>query len=110
MDASGILDDFESFWFVGGGDDGNAWFDDAGFFCGDIDQSFAEPFLMIVLNVGDDAGERSDDVGGVEPPAEAGLPNDEVAFLFGEVLEGHDGDEFEESWMGGRGWIGGLMD
>ena len=110
LGASGILNDLERYWFIGSGDDGNAWFNDAGFFCGDAGEGIAEPFLMIVLDVGDDAGERSNDVGGIKTPAETGFPDNEVAFLFGEVEEGHDGDDFEEGGVGsGRGRIG-LMD
>jgi len=33
---------------------------------------------------------------GVEPPAKAGFPNDQVAFLFGEILQRHDRNDFKK--------------
>ena len=58
-------------------------FDDAGLFAGDFGQRVAEPFLVVELDIGDDARERGDDVGGIETAAKARFPNDDVAFLFG---------------------------
>jgi hypothetical protein len=68
-------DDLQGVGFVGRGEDGDAGFDDAGLFGGDLGPGIAEPFLVIELDVGDDAGQRRDDVGGVEPAAHAGFPD-----------------------------------
>lgn len=96
----------ECFLIFDGGKNRHPGFDDAGFFAGDFGEGVAEPFLVVVLDVGDDAGEGGDDVGGVEAAAEAGFPNDDVAFLFGEPNEGHDGDDFEEGGVIAFGKLG----
>src|SRR5260370_30795578 len=57
---------------------------------------------MIELDVGDHAGERSHDVGGIQPTAQAGFPDDQIAFLLEEMEQSDDGDDFEEGWMTGR--------
>jgi hypothetical protein len=62
----------------------HAGLDDAGFFRRDFFQRVAEPLLVVERDVGDDAGQRRDDVGRVEPSAEAGFPDHQVAFLFRE--------------------------
>ena len=63
------------------GDDGNAGLDDAGLLGGNAGQGLAQPLLMIVLDVGDDAGQRGDDVRGIQPSAQAGFPDHQVALL-----------------------------
>ena len=60
---------------------------------------------MVQGDVGDDAGQRRDDVRRVQPSAEAGFPDDQVAFLFGEKFQRHDGDDFKK----GRVMIGGKL-
>src|SRR5688572_25557645 len=92
----GLFDDRKSGFIIGGGENRDAGFDDAGFFAGDFGQGVAEPFFVVVLDVGDDAGQGGDDVGGVEAAAEAGFPDDDVAVLFGKPDERHDGDDFKE--------------
>jgi hypothetical protein len=69
----------------------------------DFGKRISQPLLMVELHIGDDARQRRDDIRGVEPPAHAGFPNHQVAFLFGEVTERHHRDNFEESWMFIRG-------
>ena len=54
---------------------------------------------MVELDVCDDAGERRDDVRGVEPSAKTGLPNHQITFLFGKKLQCHDRDDFKKSRM-----------
>ena len=54
---------------------------------------------MVELDVGDDAGQRHDDVRGVEPSAEAGFPNHQITFLFGKKLQRHHRDDFKKSRM-----------
>ena len=51
---------------------------------------------MVERDVGDDAGQRRDDVRRVEPSAKAGFPNHQVAFLFGEKFQRHDRDDFKK--------------
>jgi len=50
---------------------------------------------MVEGDVRDD-GERRDDVRRVEPSAEAGFPNHEVAFLLREKFQSDDGGEFKK--------------
>src|SRR5579863_1851073 len=54
---------------------------------------------MVKLDVGDDAGERSDDVGGIKASAEAGFPDDQIDLLLSEIAECHDRHDFKKSWM-----------
>lgn len=91
------LDRLKGFGFLFGRDQGNSGFDDAGFFGSDFSQRLAEPFFMIEIDVGDDAGDGRDDVGGVEASAQPGFPDNQVAVLFGEIRQGHYRDDFEES-------------
>jgi hypothetical protein len=51
---------------------------------------------VIQGDVGDDAGQRRDDVGGIQPAAQAGFPDDEVALLFREKFQRQDGGELEQ--------------
>ena len=73
---------------LGGGDDRHVWFDDAGFLCRDFRERVAKPLLVVEADVGDDAGERRHDVGGVQPAAEAGFPDYQITFLRGEIAQG----------------------
>ena len=50
-------------------------------------QRVAQPLSVIELDVGDDAGQRGDDVGGVQPPAQAGFPDHQIALLLGEIAQ-----------------------
>ena len=98
--AGGLGYDFQRGRVGGGGDDGNAGLDNAGFFAGDFRQGFAKPFLVVQLDVGDDGGERGDDVGGIQATAHAGFPDHEIAVLSGEVLQSHDRHDFKKSGRG----------
>ena len=84
---------------VGRGEDRDAGFDDAGLFGGDLCPGMAEPLLVIELDIGDDAGERRDDVGGVEPATHAGFPNHQFTALFDEILERQYHDDLEKGRM-----------
>ena len=92
----GFLNDRQRLWFIRRRHDWHAGFDDAGFFGGDFFEGVAEPLLMIEGDVGDDAGQRRDDVGRIEPSAEAGFPNHEVAFLFAKKFQRHHRDDFKK--------------
>src|SRR6185436_7732970 len=54
---------------------------------------------MIVLDVGDDAGQWRDDVGRVHATTKARFPNHELAFLRREIAQRHHRHDFEECWM-----------
>ena len=51
---------------------------------------------MIKGDVRDDAGQRRDDIRGIQPPAKAGFPDHQITFLRGKKLQRHDRDKFEE--------------
>ena len=70
-----------------------------GLFGGNLGECVTEPLLVIELDVGDDTGQRGDDVRRVEPPAQAGFPNHQVTFLFGEKLQRHHRDDFKKRRM-----------
>ena len=91
-----FFNDRQRFRLIRGGDDRHARLDDAGLFGGDFCQRVAEPLLVVEGDVGDDAGQRRDDVGRVQPPAQAGFPDHQVAFLFGEKFQRHHRDEFKK--------------
>ena len=93
-------DDLQRLRRVRRGDDRHAWFDDPGLFRGDLGACMAEPILVIELDVGDDTGERCDDVRRIKPATEAGLPNHQIALLLREITQRHDGYDLEE--CGGR--------
>ena len=94
--SSDHLNDSKRFLIFGGGENRNERFDDAGFFACDLRKRMAQPFFVIMLNVGDHAGQRRDDIGGVQASAQAGFPNDDVAILLGEPAKSHDGDNFKK--------------
>jgi len=73
---------------LGGGDDGDMGFDDAGFFEGDGWEGIAEIGLVIPVDLGDHGDEGGDDIGGIEAPTEAGFEDDEVELGAMEVGEG----------------------
>lgn len=88
-------EDCGGFRELAGGDDGAAGFDDARFLAGDRGQSVAEELLVVVVDGGDDAEDGIDDVGGVQPAAEAGFKDGVVHFVLREEEEGHGGDGFK---------------
>ena len=72
-------DDCLDFGQLPGGNDRNAWLDDAGFFARrSRSELVAEPFLMIVIDRGEDGDDRLGGVGRVETPAHAGLEHDDL--------------------------------
>ncbi len=73
---------------LGGGDDGDMGFDNAGFFEGDGWEGIAEIGLVIPVDLGDHGDEGGDDIGGIEAPTEAGFEDDEVELGAVEVGEG----------------------
>ncbi|OQB90750.1 MAG: hypothetical protein BWX84_01725 [Verrucomicrobia bacterium ADurb.Bin118] len=93
------LKDGQGLRFVRRGDARHAGFDDAGLFRRNRGEGFAQPALMVKLNVRNHTGQRRDNVGGVQPSAQAGFPDDQVARLLGKILQSHDGDGFEKRGM-----------
>ena len=60
---------------------GNAGFDDAGLFGSNLGQCVAQKLCVVEADIGDDAEERGDDIGAVEPPAHAYLHHGDVDLL-----------------------------
>ena len=92
-------DDCLDFGQLPGGDDRNGWLDDAGLLAGDLGQTRAEPFLMIVIDRGEDGDDRLGGVGRVEASAHPGLEHDDLRFRISEMIERKSGGNFEESRM-----------
>ena len=99
LPAGGFDDDAQGAGIVGGGEGWNAGLDDAGFFAGDFGQGLAQPLLVVQLHIGNDAGQRGDDIGGIQPPAQARFPDHQAALLLVEILQRHDRDGLEKSGM-----------
>ena len=78
------------------GDDGDARFDDARLLRRNTGQCFPQPLLMIVLDVGDDTDQGRNDISGIQPSAQTGFPDHQVALLLGEVAQGHNGHDLKE--------------
>ena len=93
---SGVPDDSQGFWRSCSRDDRNSRFDDARLFRRDLRQGVAEPWLMIELHIRDHAGQGHDNVGGVEAPAQARFPDDEIALFLHEMSERQHGDDFKK--------------
>src|SRR5436309_4794994 len=68
--TSDPLDHLDSFGTISSRNNRNSRFDYPGLFKGDFRERFSEPLLMIELHIGDDAGQRSYDICGVEPSPE----------------------------------------
>ena len=92
-------DDFQAATGGSPGDDGHPWLDDAGLFGGDLLEGISKPLLVIEIDASDDAGQGDNDVGGVEPPAEAGFPDHEIAAFAREITQRHDRHHFKECRM-----------
>ena len=86
----------QSFRFIRGRHHGNSRFDNARLFKRNFFQRIAEPLLVVKLNIGDDAGQRRDNVRRIEPSAQAGFPNHQVAALFGKIFQRHHRDGFKK--------------
>ena len=83
----------QQLWRAEGGD---ALLEDAGFFGCDLGERLAEVLLVVERDGGDDSSDGGDDVGGIEPPAETGFEQDDVASFAREMFEGHHGDDFKK--------------
>src|SRR3954463_1071016 len=94
------LNRLERFRRFGAADNRNTPLDDAGFFKSYLVERIAQPLLVIVLDVGNDAGQRRYNVRCVQSAPETGFPNHEVATLLGEILQSHHRDDFKEGRMG----------
>ncbi|OQA87446.1 MAG: hypothetical protein BWY31_00816 [Lentisphaerae bacterium ADurb.Bin242] len=84
--------------FIGNGasdKDRHARLDDPRLLESDLGESVAEVFLVFQREGGDDAGQRRDDVCGVQTPSHAGLPDHEVCPRFREQQRGGRGGRFE---------------
>lgn len=82
-------------------DHGDAGLDDAGLLTRDLRQRVAEEARVVEADVGDDAQQRTDDVGAVEPSAESHLDDGDIDLLLLEIEEGHGRGELEERGMEG---------
>ena len=83
------LDRLQRLGGLAGDDDGAARLDDARLFPGDPGQLRSQHFQVVVVDRGDDAHRRSgEDVGGVEPAAQAHLDDVEIRRGQGEGVEG----------------------
>ncbi len=71
-------------------------FDDACLLRGYLGQRVAQELHVVEADVGDDAEVRTDDVGAVEPSAQAYLHHGHVHPLLGEIIERHGGRQLEE--------------
>src|SRR5438093_701772 len=83
----------------GGCNNRNARLDDARLFKSDFGDGLPQPFLMIELNVGDDAGDGGDNISRIQPSAHSGFPDHQLASLLGEISKGHYCDDFEKRGM-----------
>ena len=97
----GIAEYFQNARLLRDGERGDAGLEDAGLLHRDLLNGVAED-----LRVGEgDAGDRGDlgrdDIGGVEPAAEADLDDGDVHGLLGEVEQAHRGSEFKEGGLAG---------
>src|SRR5205823_5518101 len=82
---------------------GNARLDYSSLLGGDAGERLPEPLLVVELDVRNDACQGRDDIGRVQAATQAGFPNHEVATLFREIAQRHDGNDFEERRMVVRG-------
>ena len=98
---------FAHAWFVCAEDDGDVGFDDAGFFCGDLFESVAEPIAMVEADARDDGEGRLTDVGGVEASAEACFEDGPIGAgrVINEEGDGREGFEEGEVLEGGGCWF-----
>ena len=78
---------------------GDAGFDNAGLLAGDQRQRIAQQVLVVVADVGDDAQQRRDDVGAVQPAAQPDFDDGDVHALAGKVVEGHGDAELEKGGL-----------
>ena len=69
--GGGEADGLVGFGELREGDEDTVFAEDAAFFRGNFGDGVAEVFLVVESDVGDDAEERGDDVGGVETATEA---------------------------------------
>ncbi len=98
---------FAHAFFVCAEDDGDVWFDDAGFFGGDLFECVAEPIAMVEADAGDDGEGGFADVGGIEAAAEACFEDGPVGAGIVVDEEGDGGEGFEEGKVlegGARGF------
>ncbi len=105
--CGGFADSLVGFGMLGEGDESAVGAEDAGLFAGDLSDGVAEVVLVVERNIGDNGEEGIDDVGGVEPPAEAYFEDSDVDRLGGggvsrEVEEGERGEDLEEAGGWGR--------
>src|SRR6266700_1409802 len=74
----GFADGLVGVWVLRKGNQGAFCTEDAGFFAGDGGDGRAEVFLVVERDVGDDGEDGVDDVGRVEPAAEAYFEDGDV--------------------------------
>ncbi len=87
--SGGILND---------ADGRNVVLEDAGFFSGDVGQGRAQLGHVIVTDAGDGGDIGLDDVGAIQPAAEARLDDGDIDFIVGEVFESDGGEDIEIGW------------
>ena len=83
-----------------GDDGGDPGLQDAGLFVSDGGDALAKPGFMVEVDGGDDAECGADEVGGVEPTAEANFDDGAFDLALGEDIEGHQCDGLEVRRVG----------
>ncbi len=71
---------------------GHRGLDDPGFFPGDLAQARSEDFDVVAADVGRDSQDRVQNIGGVEPTAQAGFDDGDVDMVSGEMVKRERGD------------------
>src|SRR5882762_1949918 len=80
---------FASFRSLPGEHNRNTLFQDAGFFGGDVAQRMPQKVFVIEIDGRDQRNCRSQNIGGVEPPAQANLKHAKINARLGEILKCH---------------------
>ena len=76
-----------------------ALFDDARLLARNLRQRVAQELYVVEADVGDDAQVGPDDVGAVQPSAQAHLDDGHIHPTVGKVAESHGGGQLEKRWV-----------
>ena len=78
---------------------GNASLGDTCLLSGDLSQGIAQELGMVEADIGDNAEQRRDDVGTIQPTAQPYLDHGNIHGLLLEILKGHRRGQFKERGM-----------